>query len=217
MRTIGVLLWKMTLKRPLFLSFLNQALATYESDERFYAIGAYTYPFQMPAHYTAAAFMAQRHCSWGWATWKRAWERMSFERSLLDQGMAEKTSRKAFAKACGADWLRTYERVPDIWDLRVTYQAWKLGLFTLYPVASFTRNIGKDGSGTNYDAGALHSVDTSPLAESLPVLDPAITVDLQVLKAFLRPMKKSTLRQIAIKLTKTLGVYDALLRQANRR
>jgi len=201
---------------PLFLSYLNQGLHAYATDERFYAIGAYTYPFAMPAHYKASSFMAQRHCSWGWATWKRAWERMDFNQALLDQGMVDKVERKSFAKACGADWLRTYDKVPSIWDLRVTYQAWKLGMYTLYPVSSFTRNIGKDGSGTNYDAGALNSMDTSPLADKLPIFDPAIAEDLIVRKAFLKPTRKPLWRKLAINVTKGLGLYDTLLERANR-
>lgn len=201
---------------PLFLTYLNLGLETFATDERFYAVGAYTYPFKIPSHYKAATFMAQRHCSWGWATWKRAWERMDFNQATLDRGLADSGRRKAFAQACGEDWLRTYEKVPSIWDLRVTFQAWSMNMYTLYPVASFTRNIGKDGSGTNYDAGALHSVDTGPLAESLPSLDPSMTEDLVLRKAFLKPMRKPLWRRLAINVTKSLGLYEALLKRANR-
>lgn len=200
----------------LFLSYMNSALDVYAEDERFYAIGAYTYPFKMPTHYKGAMFMAQRHCSWGWATWKKAWERMDFDRGILDRSMTDKADRKAFANACGADWLRTYKRVPDIWDLRVTFQAWKLGLFTLYPVVSFTRNIGKDGSGVNYNAGSLNVEDTGLLAESLPVFDLALTENVRVRKAFLKPMKKPLWRRIAIWVTQSLGLYQALIERVNR-
>lgn len=202
---------------PLFLSYMNRALDVYAEDERFYSIGAYTYSFKMPTGFKEATFMAQRHCSWGWATWRRAWSRMDFDQTIIDKGLSNKAERKAFAKACGADWLRTYQRVPDIWDLRVTFQAWKLGFYTLYPVVSFTRNIGKDGSGVNYDGGALNSVDTEPLADGLPIFNTSITEESDVRKAFLSPMKKPLWRQIAIWVTRLLRIYDVLLARANRR
>lgn len=207
---------------PLFLSYMNRALDVYANDERFYSIGAYAYPFEMPPHYKEETFMSQRNCSWGWATWRRAWNLMDFDCEILDRGMAEKSVRKSFAKACGADWLRTYqriprERMPEIWDIRLTFQAWKLGLFALYPVVPFTRNIGKDGSGVNYDAGSLISVDTKPLADCIPAFNVTITEDPRVREAFLKPMKKPLWRRIAIWVARSLGIYDTLLARVNRR
>jgi hypothetical protein len=202
---------------PQFLSYMNQALTHYADESRLYAIGAYAHSFVLPRGYVKDYFVCQRHCSWGWGTWKRAWTQLIVDLSIMDEGMADKATRTAFKKACGEDLLRTYRRVPDIWDLRLTYKAWTLGLYTLYPVESLVRNIGKDGSGTNYNGAALHSVDDMPFPKGIPALSAMPEPDEVVIKAFLKPTRKLLWRRVGIVLAKTLGVYDPLLRCANRK
>lgn len=202
---------------PQFLSYMNQALTHYADESRLYAIGAYAHPFVLPRGYDKDYFVCQRHCSWGWGTWKRAWTQLIDDLSIMDEGMADKATRTAFKKACGEDLLRTYRRVPDIWDLRITYKAWLLGLYTLYPVKSLVRNIGKDGSGTNYNGAALHSVDDMPFPKGIPALGAMPEPDEVVIKAFLKPTRKPLWRRVGIVLTKSLGLYNLLLRRANRK
>ena len=200
---------------PQFLTYMNQALTHYKDAPGLCSIGAYTHPFTMPGTYTHDLFVCQRHCSWGWGTWKAVWSRLMDDLTIMDKGMADPTMRRAFASTCGEDLLRTYKRVPQIWDLRVTYKAWTLGLYTLYPKASLVRNIGKDGSGTHYNGAALHSVDDIPFPEGLPAFGPLPEPDEAVINAFLKPTHKPLWRQLAIALTKAIGLYDPLLRYAN--
>ena len=200
-----------------FLTYMNLALTQYNDESRLYAIGAYVHPFEIPNGYKKNLFVCQRHCSWGWGTWKRAWSLIIDDLSIMDEGMADKSKRLAFANACGADLIRTYRRVPEIWDLRITYKAWTLGLYTLYPLESLVRNIGKDGSGTNYNGAALHSVDEIPFPDGVPELGVLPEPEDVIIKAFLKPTQKPLWRRVAIVIMKAFGLYDALLRRANRK
>lgn len=200
-----------------FLTYMNLALTQYNDEARLYAIGAYVHPFKIPNGYTRNLFVCQRHCSWGWGTWKRAWSLLIDDLSIMDEGMADRSKRLAFAKACGEDLIRTYRRVPEIWDLRITYKAWTLGLYTLYPLKSLVRNIGKDGSGTNYNGAALCSMDELPFPDVLPELDAMPEPDDVIIEAFIKPTHKPLWRRVAIVVTKTLGLYDVLLKRANRK
>ena len=148
---------------PLFLSYINRGLELYANDERFYSIGAYSYPFKKPKWFHEPTFMAQRNCSWGWGTWKRAWSQMDFDCDILHKGMADKAVRKAFSKSCGDDWLRTYKRIPahrlpDIWDIRLTF---RLGSWVCspYSLLSILHETLERWFGYRYDAGSLKSVD----------------------------------------------------------
>lgn len=201
---------------PLFLTYMNRALEHYKEEQRLYAIGAYTTPFKMPKGYSNSLFVCQRHCAWGWGTWKRAWDRIKDNLFIIDKGMAVPSTRAAFSRACGEDLIRTYMRkAPEVWDMHVTYKAWTLGMYTLYPLVSLVKNIGKDGSGTNYTAVARHSVDDFPFPEELPVIGPMPEPDERVIRAFLKPNRKPLWRRMAISVTKALGVYDWLLKYAN--
>jgi GT2 family glycosyltransferase len=56
---------------PWFLKYMNDALNTYEQDERVISVHGYTYPVDEPLPETF--FLRGADC-WGWATWKRGWE-----------------------------------------------------------------------------------------------------------------------------------------------
>lgn len=202
------------LASPLFLTYMNQALAQYEHESCLASIGAYTQPFNVPKDYQNPLFICQRHCAWGWGTWKSVWMKLTENLFVLDDGMADPVVQSAFLKACGEDLIRTYERLPDSWDLLVTYKAWTLGLYTLYPMAAMVKNIGRDGSGTNYTKAAGFSEDTFLFPETVPPLGPLPEPDKRVIRAFLKTIEKPRWRRVLVALSKGMGVYDALVRLA---
>jgi hypothetical protein len=196
---------------PLFLQYMNEALAFYKEDKTIFCIGAYCPPFRMPEHYPEDIFLLNRFCSWGWATWKSAWDKISVEPSLILNDLANAANRKAFAES-GADLLRTFSRDPDIWDLRVTYGLWKQGLRTVFPVVSLTANIGRDGSGVHYDGQAKNESDSLNFPSNVPKLKRLEQVDENISTALQKWARKPLGRVIFIKLAKTFGIYGFLLR-----
>lgn len=201
----------------LFLTYMNEALTVYDNDPTVFSIGAYTHAFKMPVAYQKETFLLYRSCSWGWGTWKSAWETINLDQKVLDRAMANPSIRKQFAES-GEDLIRTYERSPESWDLRVCFQEWSLGLKTLFPVQSMTRNIGRDGSGTHYNQGAPRLTDIFQEPTRIPILLPPLKeVDMNVRMAYNRPLHKPMWRRVGIKLTKFLGLYDTLVRWSNAR
>ena len=57
------------LTSPYFLKYMNDALQTYELDDRVISIHGYCYPVD---HMPETFFLKGADC-WGWATWKRGW------------------------------------------------------------------------------------------------------------------------------------------------
>ncbi len=200
---------------PLFLSYMNEALDLYEEDSTVFSIGAYTHPFSMPSHYQEETFLLYRSCSWGWGTWKSMWDKIDLNQESLDAGMADPATKTAFS-ASGDDLLRTYKKTPGIWDLRICYQQWSLGLKTLFPVQSMVMNIGRDGSGTHYNQGALHSADEYQAPLRIPILHRLSEVDEEVRDAFIMAFRKPIWRTLAANLAKRLNLYETLLRLANK-
>jgi hypothetical protein len=197
---------------PIFLEYMNKALHFYEQDEAIFSIGAYRTAFKMPAGYREDVFLLNRSCSWGWATWRKAWNKISVDPEEIKRGLSDKNIRKAFAEN-GEDLLRTYEKHPEIWDLRVSYGLWRCGLHTVFPIHSLTHNIGKDGSGEHYDGNALKESETFAFPSEGPRLTMIDSVDKEIRKAFQKYTHKPLWRVLSIKVTQALGLYHFLLRK----
>jgi len=201
---------------PLFLQYMNKALDVYQDDSSVFSIGAYSHPFRIPAHYTEETFLLNRSCSWGWGTWKNAWQQLDLDPEVLHMGMKDTKIRKAFSKN-GEDLLRTYKNSPEIWDLRICFQQWKLSLNTVFPVQSMVKNIGRDGSGVHYHGGTLNSTDSDNAPSALPQLTHLVTVDEAIRKAFIKQLHKPLWRVISTNIARSIGIYDVLLKRANKR
>lgn len=201
---------------PLFLTYMNEALTFYKNDPTLFSIGAYSHAFKIPSQYKEELFLLNRSCSWGWGTWSSAWDRINLDQSVLDKAMTDPAVRKAFARS-GEDLLRTYKRSPEIWDLRVCFQIWSLGLKTIFPVQPMVSNIGRDGSGTHYNQVSIHSSDDFKAPTRIPVLSPLTTVDEKVRKAFNKEFHKSAWRKLTTCIAKRLGLYNWFLNRFNAR
>ena len=200
----------------LFLTYMNKALSVYENDPTVFSIGAYSHSFKLPAHYHEETFLLNRTCSWGWGTWSSAWEKINLDQTVLDVAMADSFIRKAFTKS-GDDVLRIYKNAPGIWDLRICFQLWSLGLKTLFPVQPMVTNIGRDGSGTHFNQGTLHSSDELLVPTRIPELHPLKDVDEEVRIAFNKSFHKPAWRILTTRVAKRLGLYDGLLKCFNAR
>ena len=67
---------------PHFLKYMNTALDLYESSLEIMQISGYMFPVQLSVN-TDALFLPFT-TSWGWATWRRAWEYFDSEMSGYD-------------------------------------------------------------------------------------------------------------------------------------
>jgi hypothetical protein len=200
---------------PLFLEYMNKALAFYENDEKIFSVSAYRPEFKMPASYKEDTYVLGRSCVWGWGTWKKAWDKISVDPDEVKRGLSEPNIRKSFAEQ-GEDWLRTFEKDPEIWDLRVSYGLWKSGLYTVMPAQSLTWNIGRDGSGVHYNGKALKTFKTYVFPTMLPELKHHDSIDENVRKAYCKFAHKPAWWVKATKIGKAIGIYDFLLRLLNK-
>ncbi|GAB3032322.1 glycosyltransferase family protein [Spirosoma pulveris] len=132
---------------PNFLEFMNQSLAQYAENADVFSVGGYTFPFKRPAGYTADGYFFQRTCAWGWAIWADRWQQVDWELTDFDEFMSSPEARKQF-NAGGSDRVRMLKRAKnlaiDAWDIRLCYNEFSLGGYTIYPTVSKTINIGVD-------------------------------------------------------------------------
>lgn len=199
------------LTAPLFLEYMNEGLNFYENNPQIFSIGAYPTTFKIPASYQKEVFTLKRSCSWGWATWKQKWDLIPLESSVIVEDFENSTIRKAFGEQ-GEDSLRTFISDPEIWDLRVSYGLWKMGMMTVFPVQSFTQNIGRDGSGVHFNGDALTTNEAFTFPTRLPRFEPFNSVDESIRKAFKKFMHKPFWWLWTTRIAKQIGLYKPMLR-----
>jgi len=136
---------------PHFLDFVNRALRKYESEHKVIQVSGYMFPVKIGIG--DDAFFLPLTTSWGWATWKRAWQLFDTEAEGYAQVKTDPALRKRFNLDGAYDYFLMLEaqlagRI-DSWAIR-----WYLATFlfeglTLYPRESLVTNVGFEGSGTH--------------------------------------------------------------------
>lgn len=137
---------------PGFLPFMCRCLDLYRDDAHILSVGGYTPPLpdKVLADYPWDVYFIHRPETWGWATWRWAWQLHErdvamAQQNALDQGMD--------LGQCGNDLpgyiQRKAEGTLDVWS-----PGWILALYLndgycAYPTRPLVQNIGFDGSGAH--------------------------------------------------------------------
>ncbi|MBW2069742.1 MAG: glycosyltransferase, partial [Deltaproteobacteria bacterium] len=136
-----------------FFDFMYKCLTRYEDYHEVYGISGYSIPIpdRVLSSYPYDIYFFPRIGSWGWATWKRAWEqlepdlRLAYEKAVKDnidlaQGGTDipVILRDIFAGAA-----------KDIWTLNWVLTVYLHKGYYIYPTMSHIENIGMDGTGVH--------------------------------------------------------------------
>ena len=141
------------LTTPDFLSFMNDALNAFQSRKDIFSVTAYSPPFEVPTGYNEDLFLAPRASSWGWATWEDRWNKADWKVSDFEDLKKNDKKRNKFLAGGDDLWpmlVKQQKKVIDSWAIRWTYSQFKNDAYGVYPVRSKLKNIGTDGSGTNF-------------------------------------------------------------------
>jgi hypothetical protein len=136
---------------PFFLDFMNSALVRYEHDEQVFEVSGYMFPVSLLGD-NEAGFLPFIS-SWGWATWRRAWQHFDPEMTAYHLLAADPALRRRFDLYGSYPYFAMLEAqrqgLLDSWAIR-----WYLTVFffdglALFPRHSLVSNHGFDGSGTH--------------------------------------------------------------------
>lgn len=175
---------------PFFLRFMNEALDTYQINQRIFAISATMERFAIPSNYKKDIFLTHRFGSWGWATWADRWNTIDWD--INNYSIIKEPTKQQIKHFCrgGADlWpmLQAQHRGDiDSWAIRMGYNMSLQNKLCLRPVKSLVYNIGMDGSGIHCgDEGAnllpLYNDNTYSIdLIQYPKLNKEITHNIQV-------------------------------------
>jgi hypothetical protein len=150
---------------PYTLSYFNEALDRYETEDRVMHIGAYMYPLPASeANTLPETFFFRVSSSWGWATWDRAWKHFNPDIDSLIQQFDAQKKHQFSIEGCMNFWKQMREFKSgknNSWAIR-----WYASIFlrdglTLNPAFSLINNIGHDGTGVHSGKNNMYSVNIS--------------------------------------------------------
>lgn len=151
---------------PAFLTFMNQALDRCANDENVFQVSGYM--LDVPElKGTHSALLLPFTVSWGWATWKRAWDQFDPLATGWEALHTDKDLRRRFNLDGTYDYatmlVRQMAGMLDSWAVRWYWSVFKANGLALFPPVSLVRNTGFDGSGT-HGRGILRKRSKSRLA-----------------------------------------------------
>ncbi|MDP2156825.1 MAG: glycosyltransferase [Nitrospirota bacterium] len=158
---------------PYFLRFMNEALVRYENDDLVMQISGHMFPVEIDTE--DDALFLPFTTSWGWATWKRAWEH--FDPAMTGYAVLKKDRdrRRKFNLDGAYAYFRMLEAQfkgkIDSWAIRWYLSVFMLDGLALFPVKTLVNNIGFDGSGMHCgysDRGMNGPLDADFLLKKYP-------------------------------------------------
>lgn len=160
---------------PDFLQYMNDALSLYDNKENVMHISAFI-PLTTGAENLPETYFLRFMSCWGWATWKRAWDKLILDTDYLYNEIPKLTDYKSYNldgyKNMFSQMEENYNGTLNTWAIK-----WYSSIFLnkglcLYPKKSLIRNIGFDGSGIHcgndelsaYQHNSLNLADTINVA-----------------------------------------------------
>jgi hypothetical protein len=137
---------------PRFLTYMNTALETYKDESSVMQVSGYMFPVKEFAHQTDVIFLPFA-ISWGWGTWRRAWQYFDPEATGWEILKTDRAMRSQFnldGSYCYFDILKAQmSGTANSWAIRWYWSVFKNNGCVVYPPISHIDNIGIDGSGTH--------------------------------------------------------------------
>lgn len=141
-----------------FLKFMNEALDFFKKDKQIFSVSGYAYPaktMEIPRNYKRDIYLAYRHGSWGWGTWKDRWESVDWDitdfKEFCENPKLQKTFNQGGADMSGMLKAQMEGKI-DSWAIRFDYSLFKNNCFCVRPIKSLVNNVGLDNSGTHTGA-----------------------------------------------------------------
>ncbi|GAO45225.1 DapH/DapD/GlmU-related protein [Flavihumibacter petaseus] len=133
-----------------FLDFMNNGLKVYEKEEEVMHISGYFYPNN---GISGDTFFYNVPLCWGWATWKRAWDKLQLDPVQLKAEIDRNNLWEAFNKFGNEELRRQLDRnisgESNTWFIKWHCSVLLHQGFVLHPSNSLVNNIGFDNTGTH--------------------------------------------------------------------
>jgi hypothetical protein len=163
---------------PSFFRYCDAMLERYADDERILHVDGGN-RLGVWARDDRDYHFARQGNVWGWATWRRAWDR--YDRTLQRYRTPEARaaiSANALDPAHGTllSWLLDHDvaTTVDTWDIQWTLARYATGGLSIVPARNLVTNVGFGDGATHTHAGADLAASTRAYAVELPLSGPEV-------------------------------------------
>jgi hypothetical protein len=137
-----------------FFKFCEQLLDMYKHNHKVYMIGGNN--FQISPKHTYSYYFSTIGHIWGWATWRRAWQKYDFTLQYISDKYFKKQANNFFKNSQMVDfWYRTFKTMKytpiDTWDYQWSITLIVHGGLAITPYVNLVSNIG-------FNADATHTI-----------------------------------------------------------
>jgi hypothetical protein len=157
----GIILEDDCLPDPSFFPFCSAMLARFRENSEVGSISGNN--FFPPQLETTQPYVFSKYVQiWGWATWRRFWEKYDFGLNGSLEEWKEIIARRNPNAIEARYWLEIFKAVAsgliDTWDYQVMFSAWRADVVHIYPGRNLVTNLG-------YGPDATHTNFASPMGQ----------------------------------------------------
>lgn len=201
---------------PLALTWMNAALDRFADEERVYQVSAYQW-WNPRLRNRRKGLFGRLAVSWGWGTWKRAWDQFDPDATGAEKLETDPSLRRAFdmdgSFPLSEMMLLQSRGLIDSWAIRWAWSVFRNNGLVVFPPQSLVRNIGFDETATHNSIGRLKALITpspviwdGPEIPELPDLSLHETTDERTFEYGLRRSGATRNRQI-VAVLRSLGLW----------
>lgn len=145
-----------------FFPYCEELLERYRYDERVMMIGGVNFLREFKSQIQSYHF-SRFGSSWGWASWRRAWQHFDYEMKLWPKVCEAKILEQMFPDPVHCHyWQEKFQQVyesnaDDIWDYQWLLACWVNSGFRIFPEVNLISNIG-------FGSDATHTLSEGPFA-----------------------------------------------------
>lgn len=171
----GIILEDDCLPDQSFFFFCEEMLEKYKNNESVGMVSGDNFQFGKIKNEYSYYFSMYSHI-WGWATWRRAWEKYDVQINSWPQIKKEKVLRKIFNIKDSFYWSSIFDDVYknkiDTWDYQWSYTCFIHNFLSIMPANNLISNIGFDDKNSTHtkNKSKFSSMKTTPL--SFPLRHP---------------------------------------------
>lgn len=191
-----------------FFSFCEALLAQYRDDSRVMHIGGVN--FQNGNMRGEGSYYFSQLCHvWGWATWKRAWNKYDVDLSsyalALEQGkLAHAYALPAMERYWKKNLDLVYNKIKDTWDIQWQYGVSMEHGLAVIPNTNLISNIGFSAEAT-HTKNVINGLSNRPTSSLAQIQHPAFMLpddeaDIFTFKKYLNPSKPVKLYRLLLSL-----------------
>lgn len=179
-----------------FLEYMNNALNVYANNLEVIQISGFSFP-SPKIKSTNSSYFLTLTSTWGWATWKQAWDIIDFECSDYKILKKDKNLAYRFNHNGSYDYKKMFLQQMESdkissWGIRFYWNAFKQNAVILFPDKSLVINNGWDSSGKHKDSYDIFPINDWDENYKIKKFPETTNVDIKTNKIISRYLKQRT-------------------------